>query len=164
MRSKRWSAAAAFLGCMFGVAACGQQADVGPETGSTAGASLEAGSQELALTQCLRDEGIAITDPQPGQLPVFEDADSFDPAALEAALQKCGKKLGLPPEALQPGTGPEVTAMMVQVAECLRGKGHDVPDPLVGQELQIDESVPEADLNACFQQLESHLPGGEETK
>lgn len=162
MRIRRLGTVAAVLGCVLGLAACGQQGDAG--SAATAGASPGTDEANLALVQCLRDEGIAISDPQPGGLPVFEDADNFDPTVLEAALQKCGKKLGLPPEDLQPATGPEATAMMVQVAECLRTKGHDVPDPLAGQELQIDESVPQADLEACFQQLDSQQPGEGATK
>ncbi|WP_246778182.1 hypothetical protein [Buchananella hordeovulneris] len=162
MRIRRLGTVAAVLGCVLGLAACGQQADAG--SAATAGATSWTDETDLALVQCLRDEGIAISDPQPGGLPVFESDENLDPAAFEAAAKKCGEKLGLPSDSFAPISDQESLDLAVQMAECLRTKGHDVPDPLAGQDLQIAESVPQSDLEACFQQVDSQRPGGEETK
>ena len=61
----------------------------GGQSGAPGASGLQGAGSEFA--QCMRDEGVALPEPQAGQAPAPGSGglDSQDPA-VQAALQKCG--------------------------------------------------------------------------
>ncbi len=89
----------------------------------------------LALTACLRDNGLDVRDPrmdENGNVDLqsfFEVASEVDPEAAETALEACSDLL----DDVQLGfdqvdlTGLQDT--LIEFAECMRLNGYDLPDP-----------------------------------
>ncbi|ROO86703.1 hypothetical protein EDD29_4281 [Actinocorallia herbida] len=101
-------------------------------SGATASAAPGDADQARAFTQCLRDNGIQIDDPDPktGRL----DRDSLggvDEAKAGKALEACRDLMPQQNEALAALQNPdaETKAKMVDFAQCMRDAGHDFPDP-----------------------------------
>lgn len=137
---------------LIGLSACA------PASGGNGSQTPDAGAgQQLTLTEwqlkysaCMRDEGIDMPDPDAaGTLTVTSGGD---PAAMEAAAQKCRADLGDPP----PISAEEKEAAEQQalewgkkVAECYRENGYDMPDPKAGEQLQWPADAPEDVQDEC---------------
>lgn len=106
---------------------------------------VDAEEAMLALTQCLRDEGIDIGDPiidENGnpQLPPIEfqtevpDDGDFDPdaemKAMDDVMAGCQHHLeGVTFNAVELGDGVDIEDTFVAYAQCMRDHGIDMPDP-----------------------------------
>lgn len=153
---KRWTwtlAVAAAAVSLLG--ACGA-ADTAsnPAAGSSAAAgkrSFESFDEfQLAFAGCMREHGVNMPDPS-GDGGVKLD-NGGDPAAFEAASQKCRDQLGTPParEGGGPGkTDEELPADHLKIAKCLREHGVDVPDPTADSPLAMPETTPEDVMTTC---------------
>ena len=104
------------------------------ETTRTTGASSD-DPQEILLeyTECMRDEGIDMPDPDfsngPGggfRLALRGDPD--DPE-FRAAQEKCRPILATLRQQFDPERQEEFQKAALEFAECMRGHGIDVPDP-----------------------------------
>jgi hypothetical protein len=113
------------------VAACGAE-----DTGGDGGTGANAREQEnrdamLAFTKCMRENGVDIPDPEPGQRGLrISPPKGTSPATMEAADKACRKHL-------EKMKGPELTdeqkeefkqAALAQ-SKCMRKHGIDMPDP-----------------------------------
>ena len=112
--------------------------------GSGGGAPDEAEMQDAALeyAQCMREHGIDMPDPEfeeGGGISMGFDRDSgIDPESEEfaAAEEACEPimEAARPDVQLSPEEQAEMQDRLVALAECMRARGYDMPDP------QVDEN------------------------
>jgi hypothetical protein len=103
----------------------------------------------LEYAQCMRDHGIDMPDPEfngeggvmMGTGPGGEDGAPTDSEqqAFEAADEACKSILDevMPDQDLTPEQQAEMQDQYIEVAQCMREKGHDMPDPVVGDDGSI---------------------------
>jgi hypothetical protein len=93
----------------------------------------------LAYAQCMRDHGIDVPDPtftddgggMTQRIPEGEDPESDE---FQAAEEECRSAMedALPePEQLSPQEQAERQDQLLEMAQCMRDKGYDMPDPEV---------------------------------
>jgi len=132
--------AAAVITVAVLAAACGGSSDAssgvasldeGRETGSRDGNETapldDPDAQALVFAECVRDNGVDMPDPGPGQQGLIDAfrtvEDDYDRATLEQALTACEDLF--PQYAQEHPTGDD---WQLELAECLREQGLDVSD------------------------------------
>lgn len=135
-------AAALFAGALL--TGCGSAEETKPP--KTEEQSFE--DYQLGFAKCMREHGIEMPDPSGDsmQVPAVEDMGAFTEAS-----DACQKELGQPPA---PEGGPtksddERLAEMLEIAECFREHGIEVPDPKPGEVVSIPMDAPADVLEAC---------------
>ncbi len=115
------------------LAACGSEpagggvATAGNGSASTASASAPP-ADLTAVARCLRDNGIDVSDPDPGTGRLdLGSARRGDPEAFRQAMEKCRHLL--PAGSLGAQLGPDDIEKLRQFAQCMREHGVDMPDP-----------------------------------
>ena len=93
---------------------------------------------ELLLAQCIRDNNYELEDPKkPGDLrriltPIFVDMNQEEREEFYSLIEKCADEYDIPLDARDQAT-PEQQAELLdaelEIAQCIREKGLDVPDP-----------------------------------
>jgi hypothetical protein len=157
----------ALLAVALGLTACGD--DQGSDSGVASGGSTPAPSAsasgaapiggqdaQLKFAQCMRENGVSVPDPQPGEPARITDTTASQ-AKLEAATKKCQPLL-------QAGGGinpndPAVQDAMVRFTKCMREHGVDLPDPAPNGQMQIPTGVSQDKLQAAQQQCQKYMPG-----
>lgn len=116
----------------------------------TPGAEQSFEDWQLAFSSCMRDEGVDLPDPGSDGSSEFT-LDGIDPEAFETASASCQDRLGPPPAPAGGGASgsDDTDATRLQLAECLRDNGFDVPDPVAGEAFGIPADAPEDVLEAC---------------
>lgn len=114
-------------------------------TGSPPAATGSYAEWELDFTHCLREQGIAIDDPDPE---TGVDDVPHDDAYL-AAAETCAAQLGGPPAAAGSGDDEGKYQAQLALAKCLRDHGVNVADPPRGQAIAIEGEIPETAWAAC---------------
>jgi hypothetical protein len=121
-----------------GIATAGDEGAEPTEDGDSAPEELsedERYEAQLAYAQCMREHGIDMEDPQPGE-PLRIQLRG-DPEQARAAQEACQDLL---PEG-GPGRGgddPEMQQRMLEFAQCMRDNGvESFPDPQPGGGIQI---------------------------
>lgn len=167
-RRRTFGAALAVAG-LLALSACGGAAEgdgvasAGGDANSTAedteqGSLLEE-AQALAFAECMRDNGVDMPDPAPGQEGLSEALhgveDSYDQATIDEALTACEELL--PQRAHEGGHDQERDEDMLALAECLREQGLDVPDNLEGGLHDVDDD----ELRAAMEECRDVVAGGE---
>ncbi|WP_328906405.1 hypothetical protein OG230_27505 [Streptomyces sp. NBC_00234] len=123
-----------------------------PEKTSSASAAPTGSRQDqlVAFAGCMRENGVEIPDPAPGEENVQLPAGTKGDSRTQAALAECQRLLG---GGAKDGTDSTAQDRAVELAECLRGKGLDVADPEPGKPLQLSGAAgsPEAReaITAC---------------
>ena len=93
---------------------------------------------ELLLAQCIRDNEYVLEDPQkPGDLrriltPIFIEMNQEEREELSLVIEKCAEENEIPLDARDGATPEQQAAILdaeLEIAQCLREKGLDVPDP-----------------------------------
>ena len=119
------------------LAAVGSSAALVACGGSASGEDAQANAQDAALdyAKCMREHGVDVPDPKPGQGGGFGiQINSSDPQENEKfqdAQDACGSILE---KAIPEGDRPDPAEMrdkLHEMTECLRDKGYDVPEPQV---------------------------------
>ncbi|HEX9887994.1 MAG TPA: hypothetical protein VGA69_00830 [Nitriliruptorales bacterium] len=118
-----------------GVASVGEGADAAAAEDGEDAPPLDADAQALAFAECMREEGVDMPDPAPGQDGLREafrreDVQDGDRATIEQALAACEDLLPQRDHGAGAGHDQERDEMMLELAECLREQGLDVPDDL----------------------------------
>ena len=99
---------------------------------------LSWGDAELLLAQCIRDNEYVLEDPQkPGDLrriltPIFIEMNQEEREELSLVIEKCAEENDIPLDARDGATPEQQAAILdaeLEIAQCLREKGLDVPDP-----------------------------------
>ena len=93
---------------------------------------------ELLLAQCIRDNNYELEDPKkPGDLrriltPIFIEMNQEEQQELYLIIEICADEYDIPLDAREEAT-PEQQAQLLdaelEIAQCIRDKGLDVPDP-----------------------------------
>jgi hypothetical protein len=108
----------------------------------------------LEYAQCMRDHGIDMPDPtfdDDGHVTLNgggpKDRGSASDDAFEAADEACRSILedAAPDISLSPEEQAEMQDQMLAMAQCMRAKGHDMPDPQVNDKGQVQVHVGEGD-------------------
>jgi len=97
----------------------------------------------LKFADCMRDQGIDMPDPEMGENGVQMKAgteggpDSGNEEKFEAAQKECehfmdDARKNMPKPS--PAERAEMQDKMVAMAECMRGRGYDMPDPEVAED------------------------------
>jgi hypothetical protein len=111
-----------------GVATAGGENNPGSPAASEDNAPVDPDDQALLFAECVRDNGVDMPDPGPGQEGLVGAyravADDYDRATLERALTACQDLMPQYTEQQHP-IGDD---FMLRVAECLREQGLDVSD------------------------------------
>ncbi len=198
-RRRRWGAVVA-LALALGLlgAACGDDddtatgpasidEDAGSDNGGNAGGDQSAGGDDatdpfdaaLRYAQCMRDHGIDMPDPTPQEngefsleLPAPEGMSKEELDAAEAECRPILEEARPEREPLSPDELAERRDQAVALAECMRERGHDFPDPVVDDDGGIQQQVPpglgpgapgfdefEDDLAACQEAAGLEGPG-----
>src|SRR5215218_5158520 len=120
MKERDWLVAVTLALCVVGLVACG-----GGGSGSGGGgesASVE--EAELEFAECMREHGVEMEDPKPGQNIAIED----DGPTTRKALAACDGKLGNGQE-LSAEEDEEFREGWLAFSQCMREKGIDLADP-----------------------------------
>lgn len=126
----------------FGVASAG--GDAAATTSADAGEDLTDEERTLKFAECMRENGVEMSDPDGDGPPMIEEGADTSLAEVEAAHEKC--KQYAPSGGAAPGEAdPEHAERMREVAQCMRDNGFpDFPDPdedgrvVLGEETGID--------------------------
>jgi hypothetical protein len=112
------------------LAACGGGGDSTASSGSSSRESFR--EAQLAFAKCMRENGVDIPDPKPGQrgFQVIGPGPGEDSAKSREALEKCQKHLDSfePPELTKEQQAALRDNALAQ-SRCMRSKGIDIPDP-----------------------------------
>jgi hypothetical protein len=148
------------------MAACGDSGGAG-DAGAAGGTSPSAGGDEqaqvLRFARCMRDNGVDMPDPGPGQSGLMtalqevsgSHGQGGDPN-FDTAYAACKSML---PEFSSGGHGQPNDETMLALAKCLRNEGLDVPDDLYsGGALH---KIPREKLNAAMEKCREVAGFGE---
>jgi predicted small secreted protein len=133
MKKSDWAVAVGLALCAATLAACGSNAS---------GSGEDAAAQEegrLEFAECMREHGVEMADPTPGQKGVIiggpagkqTSGGAFNPdnPATKKALAACKGKLGDLGQEPSPQEQEEFKEDALAFAECMREHGVDMPDP-----------------------------------
>ena len=93
---------------------------------------------ELLLAQCIRDNNYELEDPKkPGDLrriitPIFIEMNQEEREELYSIIENCADEYDIPLDARDQATPEQQAALLdaeLEIAQCIREKGIDVPDP-----------------------------------
>lgn len=86
---------------------------------------------QLAFARCLREEGIEVRDPRPGErgLDFAQAPPGLDEATTDRVREDCKAKLGSELGPLQDLEDPQSQDRLFAYAQCMRQGGVDMPDP-----------------------------------
>lgn len=169
-RIRRRGRVAAGLGTLLLVAAL---AACGDDAGEEEPAELEPASQQdaqLAFHQCLRDNGLEVSDPDtsgggpfvagPGGL---GEAIDFDNPAEMAVVEQCSEEhLGNIGGRGEFGDNLADPDDLIAYVDCMRGHGIDMPDPGADGTLYLPEGIDpqSSEFQGAAQDCGEHLSGG----
>lgn len=127
---------AAVLLCGLALSACGSDDDPAaaePGSGDRREANQEA---MLAYAQCMRENGIDMPDPEPGQGGFrMRVPEGTSPDKVDAAEEQCREHLdAIEPPDLTEEQQKEFQEAALAHARCMREHGIDVPDPTFGED------------------------------
>jgi hypothetical protein len=109
------------------VASAGDEASGASPAGTEGTAALDEGAQALRFAECMRDNGVDMPDPGPGQQGLADAfqavAGDYDRATLRRAIAACE---GLMPQYASDEQHTE--GWELDLAECLRDQGLEVSD------------------------------------
>ena len=131
---RTFSLIAALAACLLIVAAtgCGGGSDGDAAEGEAAsGDTVGRDDAMLAMARCLREQGMDVDDPRPGQ-PMRVEADRASDAKSRKAMEACQKELA---DVLPEPSAEDRERMRergLEFARCMRENGVDMPDPTPG--------------------------------
>jgi hypothetical protein len=182
------------------LAACGKDGESADGVATVDGASNDSGSSDndsgggsdgrasneefqdaaLEYAQCMREHGIDMPDPEfegDGGGMTMMLPDGADRDEVEAAEEECRpimEEVAPDADQIDPEQQAEMQDQLLEVAQCMREKGHDMPDPEVdengrvtfgaapgerGEGSEPDEEF-QQDMEDCQEQAGMDLPRG----
>jgi hypothetical protein len=157
-RRRSFTIATALAALTFAGAALAGCSTEAPADGGTEETPSFSSNEEyqLALAECMRSKGIDM--PDPGESGTQIDAGQ---EGLPEAAEACGDELGTPPGG-SGGARPsdEQREVFLQMAQCFRDNGLDVPDPAPGESLTVPMDAPQELFDKCATAGESGTTGG----
>ncbi|MFJ9409171.1 hypothetical protein [Streptomyces sp. NPDC101393] len=138
------AAAALMAGlAIFATACSGGDTGTGSGGGSDANGKGKEADAAYKHRQCLRDHGVQVEEPKPGQDPrsmVVGGGAKTDPEKMKKAFKECGDS--------GPGSGSGGPSQadkdtMLKFAQCMRKNGFHMPDPKFGSDgMQPAQRIP----------------------
>ncbi len=148
-----------------GAIASASDPTAGASTGAAEGASTDEEAtddrtQMFAFTQCLRENGLDINDPAPGEGLRLQFGPGTDQATVQAAMEACRELSPQGGTAGGPGGGD--ASIGLEHAQCMRDNGVEAfPDPSQPGMIQINpEIAQDPDYEAAEQACSDILGGG----
>jgi hypothetical protein len=126
-------AAALLMLAALGLAACGGDDEPSASASSSSTSEEdEARDAQVKFAQCMRENGVDLPDPEPGEkgprIRVGPGSD-IDPEEFEAAAKECEEfRSDIRPQ-LSEGEQEEFKQNALEFARCMRENGVDMPDP-----------------------------------
>jgi hypothetical protein len=144
--------------------ACGSQGDGGVASANggkgAAGKQGNRDDQLLRFAGCMRNQGVEIRDPKPGDPGVLLKRRAEDPATrqkVEKAWKACEQHL---PEGFgSPRNDPKFKDQALKFARCMRANGADVPDPGPDGRLRI-ENPESPEFKRAQEKCKQYRPAG----
>ena len=160
---------AAIVLSALSLAGCGDGKKVDSSVASGGGSPAASASAEgnapisgqdaqLQFAQCMRQHGVNVPDPQPGQPARVTDTKASQ-ATLEAATKVCQPLLQAGGGQINPND-PAVQDALVKFTKCMREQGVNMPDPGANGQMQIPTGVSQDKLQAAQQKCQQYMPGG----
>jgi hypothetical protein len=154
---------------VLGLGGCGKTDDgaqvASANGGSAAAATAQAEDQPAVdederrqqFTQCMRDNGVDLSDPAPGGGGEFRvEGAGPDKEKMQAALEACRKFM--PDGGERAAPSPEDLEKLREMAQCMREHGVDMPDPdpngggiVISKDAQGEPEIDEERLNQAFE-------------
>jgi hypothetical protein len=165
--------AAVLIVAALGLVACGKESGAGDGTGSEADRGDELREAGLKFAQCMREHGIDMADPQPGQRGLrISPPEGVSPQKMRVADTACHKYLdAIEPPELSEDQKKEFKEAALAHSRCMREQGIDFPDPTFdengGAQIRIGRGTglnpDDPKFKAAQKECESKLPqlGGE---
>ncbi|GAB2837958.1 hypothetical protein GCM10027176_47960 [Actinoallomurus bryophytorum] len=115
---------------LFALSGCG-----GGGGGAAPSSSANAEDSQVKFAQCMRQHGVQVEDPEPGQPGVRMRVHSTQgKQQMDTAMQACRKYNPMKP--MDPND-PRARDQMLKMARCLRAHGVQIADPQPGHGVQI---------------------------
>ena len=138
------AAAVSLTALAFFAVACGGDSGTGGEGATGAGTSTGTSmDQRLKLARCMREHGVDMPDPKPGQdgQAVAIDGNGVSPQQFAKAMEACRSVAGIPaPKPLSQ----EEKDRQLEYARCMREHGVNMPDPTFGSGARSALPLPSA--------------------
>ena len=136
---------------LLALAGCAGHAGDGTASSPTTGAQ-DAG---VKFAQCMRQHGVDVADPKPGDRGIKITARKGSQATMDAAMLACRKYS--PKGNLDPND-PKVRDQMLKLAQCLRRHGVQVADPQPGQGIRIQTNKSDAKARQAMEACDRLVP------
>jgi hypothetical protein len=136
---------------LLALAGCGGHAVGGAASSPTA----DAQDVSVKFAQCMRQHGVNIADPKPGDRGIKITGQRLDQAKMDAAMRACRKYA---PSAKIDPNDPKVRDQMLKLAQCLRQHGVQVADPQPGQGIRIQLKNPDAKTQQAVEACDKLVP------
>jgi hypothetical protein len=188
MTKRRLTTLAAVLALAGLLGACGGSEDSndasgggsGGGSGDGAASDQEAQDAMLEYAECMREQGVEMDDPDVsgegglvfGPEPGASQADQEEFAAADAVCGEILAEVAEDAPQIDPEQQAELQDQLVAVSECMREKGHDMPDPEVNSQGQVMIGIGEgvepgaadfeqfqADMRECQDEIGMAGPG-----
>lgn len=114
-----------------GATSDGASPDDAAESGDAdAAGDLSRDDALLKFAQCMREHGVDMPDPEPGG-GIRLNGQGLSEEQMRAAEEACQQwmDLAMPEDGAGPQMAPEDKEAMLALAQCMRDKGYDFPDP-----------------------------------
>ncbi|WBB65942.1 hypothetical protein [Micromonospora sp. WMMD812] len=123
-------------------------------------AQLSDDERRLRFTECMRENGVDVPDPEPGGERLFRFDGKTDPEKVEAAMGKCRQYLPNGGEKLK--LDPEQVERLRKLAACMRENGvPEFPDPQPdgGIQLRLDVvNMKDPKVKAAMEKCRQYAP------
>jgi hypothetical protein len=149
----RYAAAASLAALALALAGCGSGG--GGTHAATSSAAADEQDMNVKFAQCMREHGVDMPDPVPGQPGIRITSKKGDEAKVDAAMRACQKYS--PKRDIDPND-PAVRDRILRTAQCLREHGLDVPDPAPGQGLRIQVKGNDAKAQQAMTECRQRMP------
>jgi len=141
------------------VGGCGSGDDSASTTSPSASANAK-DAQGVKFAQCLREHGVDVEDPEPGQGIRIQVGAGTPKSTVDAAMEACRKYD--PMQQSGASADPQADPKLRKMAQCMRDNGvENFPDPEPGKGIRIDGSVAnDPDFSAADKKCQKYAPAG----
>jgi hypothetical protein len=136
---------------LLALAGCGGHAAGGASSSPTA----DAQDTGVKFAQCMRQHGVDMADPKPGERGIKITSRQGGQAKLDAAMRACRQyspKMNMDPN------DPKVRDQMLKLAQCLRQHGVQVADPQPGQGIRIQVKKADTKTQQAMEACDKLVP------
>ncbi|MEU8299108.1 hypothetical protein AB0C04_17705 [Micromonospora sp. NPDC048909] len=123
-------------------------------------AQLSDDERRLKFSECMREHGVEVPDPEPGGGQLFRFGKDTDPQKVQAAMESCRQHLPNGGEKLK--LDPEQVERLRKLATCMRENGvPEFPDPSAdgGLQLRLDVvNIKDPKVKAAMEKCRQYAP------